>query len=88
MDPDANLAEQLTIARNLQQMVDDDRQESIEYREDAARLADLVIALNTWISGGGFLPAPWHNHPLLTQLADALPCRTCGASYCHEHPRQ
>jgi len=29
--------------------------------DDAERLAKLVVALNEWIQGGGFLPRTWMN---------------------------
>lgn len=49
MDPTANLQEQLRIAKRIANGRD----------ADSVRLADLVIALNEWITRGGFLPAPW-----------------------------
>lgn len=49
MDPDANLDEALELAVVLERYEDD----------DARRLAELVLALNEWISRGGFLPAAW-----------------------------
>jgi hypothetical protein len=56
MDPDANLIEQRNIARDL--IARFDRGENLsDY--DAARLAELVIALDEWIIGRGFLPASW-----------------------------
>lgn len=67
MDPDTNLAEQLTIAAEINAIRD-----SIPAPEDAAlvrqmerlsilsfRLAELVEALNTWICRGSFLPLGW-----------------------------
>lgn len=53
MDPDANLAEQLDSARRIL---------SGEYANldfHAERLAELVIALDEWIRGGGFVPSRW-----------------------------
>jgi hypothetical protein len=49
MDPNANLAEQLQLALSL---VNSDY-------EDAARLAELVLALHHWIAHGCFLPKAW-----------------------------
>jgi len=49
MDPNANLAEQLQLALSL---VNSDY-------EDAARLAELVLALDAWLNTGGFMPARW-----------------------------
>lgn len=52
LDPDANLEEMLSLARVVG--------ESEPIREgDAARLAELVQALDGWISKGGFLPKRW-----------------------------
>jgi hypothetical protein len=51
MDPNANLKEQLDIARKL---LDDPIGE-----DDVDRLAELVVALDEWISNGGFLPKRW-----------------------------
>jgi hypothetical protein len=47
MDPTANLDELLA--------------EAIAVPEDdpAARMAELILALNAWIGRGGFLPYPW-----------------------------
>lgn len=50
MDPDANLKEQLGLARSLV----NDRSQYPEY--DGARLAELVIALHEWRVAGGFDP--------------------------------
>jgi hypothetical protein len=52
MDPNANLAEQLQIAKLL---LDDNPSNAVA----AIRLAELVEALNDWIKGGGFLPDAW-----------------------------
>jgi hypothetical protein len=56
MDPTANLAEQLEIAREMQDLGDVDLPVS---QDDAQRLAELVIALDEWVRSGGFLPAAW-----------------------------
>ncbi len=60
MDPDANLSEQLELARSIIGEFDrpNDNPE-IFMRIDAARLAELVIALDEWLSKGGFKPARW-----------------------------
>ena len=55
MDPDANLIEQRSLA---QAIVDADNQ-AYDVDPDALRLAELVLALDEWIRGGGFLPANW-----------------------------
>lgn len=65
MDPDANIKEQLDLAERL-----------VEGRgsaDDAARLAELVLALNGWLTRGGFYPAPWRRC-----TCGHRGCRTCG----------
>lgn len=67
MDPDANLAEQLDIAREIMAVVDGvDEEEGKLTREEAedlaghaVRLAELVQALNTWIHRSGNPPHAW-----------------------------
>lgn len=72
MDPDANLAEQRylvarMIARtdaydsnpNIKGAADRTQQYQIAQTHDAERLAELVQALDEWITKGGFLPARW-----------------------------
>jgi len=55
MDPTANLARQIVLAREIRRL-----EESGEERSDlAVELSDLVIALADWIAAGGFPPAPW-----------------------------
>jgi len=49
MDPDAALAEMVELAHS----------DLSEYNEDIHRLAELTLALNAWLSSGGFLPAAW-----------------------------
>jgi hypothetical protein len=51
MDPNANLAEQRRIRSRIIA--------GEELDGDAQRLADLVEALDNWISRGGFLPRDW-----------------------------
>lgn len=51
MDPNANLAEQRRILARFNA-----DEASLA---DAERLAELVAALDEWISRGGFLPAEW-----------------------------
>lgn len=50
MDPTANLAEQRRI---VERIVNGDSS------ADWSRLAELVEALDNWISNGGFLPQQW-----------------------------
>lgn len=55
MDPNANLKEQLKLARVLA-----DRDASTGDLQDMGiELAELVLALNEWIINGGFLPLDW-----------------------------
>lgn len=49
MDPNANLAEQLRLARDPEEWDHD----------SGTRLAELVVALDEWIRKGGFLPDAW-----------------------------
>jgi hypothetical protein len=56
MDPNANLTEQLSLA---QKIVDGRYAIHDSLEADADRLAELVVALDGWIRGGGFLPAAW-----------------------------
>lgn len=52
MDPTSNLKKQLAIA---QQIADNESASQAQIEE----LAELVIALDRWISKGGFLPESW-----------------------------
>jgi hypothetical protein len=58
MDPDANLEEQLELARSIledgEELAGDD-----ELVNSAERLAELVQALDGWINSRGFLPKRW-----------------------------
>lgn len=66
MDPKANLSEQLALAAEIIEIIygrssygvlsDEDRDEVVE---NAARLAELVQALDGWLRRGGFLPKRW-----------------------------
>ena len=53
MDPVANLKNQIILANDIQARYD--RGEGVD-ADDAARLAELVLALNAWIKNGGFSP--------------------------------
>ncbi len=57
MDPEANLAEQLRLSSKIIEAHDNERPVS---GYDAARLAELVIALDGWLSGGSYPPARWN----------------------------
>jgi hypothetical protein len=58
VDPDANLAEQLSLARQMLDAYGDEAGNGID-QDDAARLADLVLALDEWLRNGGFQPGVW-----------------------------
>lgn len=67
MDPDSNLAEQREIVKRINAIIDApdpvtdaltaDR--SAELESLAIRLAELVEALDQWLSADGFLPEDW-----------------------------
>lgn len=64
MDPIANLKEQLELAREIRAIWDDcngdgtlTRQQQDAASEKAERLSELVLALDEWMSKGGF--SPW-----------------------------
>lgn len=67
MDPDANLQEQRALATRIGARSDGgmhdgrtgDLRHDVDQMHDALRLAELVLALDEWIAGGGFLPATW-----------------------------
>lgn len=63
MDPDANLAELLELARNVEDNESDvDDMSNDELRriaDDAQRLSELVCALDGWLRQGGFKPERW-----------------------------
>lgn len=65
MDPNANLEEQRRIAEHLLETSDDP-----DASPDVYRLAELVLALDGWLSKGGFPPNAWKPKGLSeTQLA-------------------
>lgn len=64
MDPDANLKEQRELAAKIIRGTDesDDRllsEKMDEFVTDADRLAELVQALDEWLTKGGSLPKGW-----------------------------
>lgn len=61
MDPNENLTEQLSLAQGLVDIDPDnmDTRVGFDLLSDAARLAELVIALDRWIRQGGFRPTAW-----------------------------
>jgi hypothetical protein len=56
VDPTANLKAQLKLANRILRAVDSNN-EIDTY--DCSELAELVLALDEWIVGGGFLPERW-----------------------------
>jgi len=58
MDPNANLSAMRTIAQALVDMDPDTAPASV-IAMNAARLAELALAMDEWIRGGGFLPDAW-----------------------------
>ena len=59
MDPNANLKEQLSLSLELLVAFERNEKPGGKYEYDIARLAELIIALNGWITKGGFLPDNW-----------------------------
>lgn len=57
MDPNANLDEQIRIARAVLDANEDEPMEDPE--GDLRRMCELVEALDSWIRRGGFLPKVW-----------------------------
>lgn len=77
MDPEANLRAQRDVAAAVMKLWDsagDDGSftaaQTAALVHHAYRLAELVQALDGWILGGGFLPAPWKQPD--TQLSEFL----------------
>ena len=58
MDPDANLKEQLELAKAI---LDGGQPGATRY--NAERLAELVEALDGWMVKGGFEPRRWRKRP-------------------------
>lgn len=68
MDPNVNLAEQLKLAGRINKCSDSIDEDTWKHRgvagrcrcvEDAERLAELVEALDGWMSKGGLKPCRW-----------------------------
>ncbi len=55
MDPDAVLTDALATARHIIEYADPDDSGD----RDGVDLAQNVLDLHRWISGGGFLPTDW-----------------------------
>ena len=62
MDPDANLAEQRRIIARMNQHSMTVSCACTKCVDDGARLAELVQALDEWLTRGGFLPPSWGKH--------------------------
>lgn len=65
MDPDANLAEQRELSKEILDMVDVEGFENNDAMKDsvverAIRLSELCEALDQWIEKAGALPKDWH----------------------------
>lgn len=54
MDPDVCLERILELANHFIEEGDGDL-------DEVGEMAELVLALNGWIKGGGFLPTEWRN---------------------------
>ena len=67
MDPDRNIADQMQLSTEIIEIIDEradddgvlSDEDKDEVVEKANELAELVQALDAWISKGGFLPAIW-----------------------------
>lgn len=56
MDPNENIKEQLALTKKI---IDAESFGDEVDDEDARRLAELVEAMDEWLSAGGFLPERW-----------------------------
>lgn len=63
MDPNATLRELRQLAAQIITDYDDVEGNGID-QDDANRLAELVEALDDWITKGGFLPGAWAKRQL------------------------
>lgn len=71
MDPNANLDQQLELAKKIRALVESDEPlERFAHRleELAGELAERVEALDHWITGGGFLPERWKDKRTAEQV--------------------
>jgi hypothetical protein len=57
MDPAANVDRQLELARAIIAAGEAGERQSAECADDALELAELVLALDEWLSKGGW--SPW-----------------------------
>lgn len=75
MDPDENLRKQLKIAKLL---LDETLPNSVSYRFMAEELAELVQALDKWLSARGFLPMAWSLSRRTVPAHESVrECETC-----------
>lgn len=58
MDPNANLAGQIELA-NAILLSNAILSDTGAFDMASGRLAELVLAMNEWLSSGGFKPAAW-----------------------------
>jgi len=58
MDPNANIKELLSLAASIRKDYEDEDGNGVD-QDDANRLAELIEALDGWLSKGGFLPGRW-----------------------------
>ena len=56
MDPNACLAELIRLAEHT---VRDESIDDESMVHNAIRISELILALDTWLCSGGFLPADW-----------------------------
>jgi hypothetical protein len=59
MDPNVNLVEQRRLAARIIAAFDSKGGKGGPDRDSVSRLAELVEALDGWLSKGGALPAAW-----------------------------
>lgn len=59
MDPNATLQELLELRDEVNYEWDQAENEQAAPRDREIRFAELVDALDGWLSGGGFLPRKW-----------------------------
>jgi hypothetical protein len=67
VDPDENLKQLLEVASDVKEIFDNpngdedtlSEDQGIEVELHAERMSELVLALDGWIKGGGFLPKRW-----------------------------
>jgi hypothetical protein len=83
MDPNACLKEMLELARKGIYLADAKEDGSLD-PTDAERLCELVLALDGWVTKGGFMPQRWNRPIMLTcgscrAEVSEIKCDKCGA---------